>query len=88
MKWLRETRDRHYEETKDMTLGGAAAMAQDSVQRILVSRSSSTASMWWSPMRAAPGGSGPSGTKLDGAREPTVRSDDPKACARREGGVV
>ena len=29
MKWLRETRDRHYEETKDMTPEGAAAMAQE-----------------------------------------------------------
>ena len=69
MKWLRETRDRHYEETKDMTPEERLRWLKkrptdprlaEFFDRIKVVE----------PVRAAPGGSGPSGTKLDDGRNP------------------
>ena len=62
MKWLRETRDRHYEETKDMTpeerMRWLKKRPADPVlakffDRIKVLK----------PVRVAPGGSRPSGTE-------------------------
>ena len=69
MKWLRETRDRHYEETKDMTpeermrwlkKRPADPVLEKFFDRIKVLK----------PVRVAPGGSRPSGTETDGARPP------------------
>ena len=69
MKWLRETRDRHYEETKDMTPEERLRWLKkrptdprlaEFFDRIKVVK----------PVRAALGGSGPSETKLDDGRKP------------------